>query len=153
MRKRAVTSPPDAPIRVLAALSEAAEQGAPCPTNEELGVSLGIVCSCVPHVVARLQKAGRIVIERGGNRRRITIVATGKQTAMSPQVGTFNGSALGVDREIDYAGSDRRFSAAMERVSGWFEDKVVAPPGVLRRLVPLHHSPTRCAFAHLAGAE
>jgi DNA-binding MarR family transcriptional regulator len=66
---------------ILAMISEAAEIGAPCPTNEDLGDRLGFGLSAPPQILNRLERRGLIIVERYQRSRRVTIIATGKATA------------------------------------------------------------------------
>ena len=66
------------------ALRLAAEQAKPAPTNPELAGRIGAESiSTPPRILDRLAQRGAIVIERSPTERRITIVATGKATAVS----------------------------------------------------------------------
>lgn len=147
-RRYAMKAPPDAPIRVLAALTEAAESEAPCPTNDELALRLELGATIVPHIVARLRDLGRILVEQMGNRRRITIVATGKRTAMSLSVGCAADRVLPPERKIDYDTADRAFSAAMQEIGGRFENAMTVRETLnqMPRLPPLNHTPFGCAL-------
>lgn len=68
--------------RIFAALSDAAENGRPCPIAEELSIWAG--CSAISttvRLVQRLEQRGLIKVESYQRARRVTIVATGKSTA------------------------------------------------------------------------
>ncbi len=66
---------------ILAALTDAADHGRRCPTNEELGALLDFGLSAPPGIMARLERQGLITVERYQRERRVTIVSTGKATA------------------------------------------------------------------------
>ena len=72
---------PQADGLLLAALTDAADRGARCPTNEELGDLLGMGLSAPPGIMRRLETRGLIAVEVYQRERRVTIVSTGKQTA------------------------------------------------------------------------
>lgn len=79
MRVRAL-SPREA--MVLTALSEAAERGARCPSNEELADLCGyFAVASPPGVIGRLAAMGLISVRVGQKERQVTIMATGKSTA------------------------------------------------------------------------
>jgi hypothetical protein len=70
---------------LLARLTAAADAGEPCPENAALGAAAGYACtSTVTQALAVLSEEGLIAIERRLGRRRVTICATGKQTATPP---------------------------------------------------------------------
>lgn len=76
--------------RVLTILNEAAEQGLPCPTNQEIIARLGFSSpSSSWGAISELTHAGKITVTRTtATTRRVTIVATGKETGppvMKPQ--------------------------------------------------------------------
>ena len=63
-------------------LTEAASKGAPCPNNSQILDALDLSgVSEVSPLFDRLEAEGLLVVERTGNRRRATIVATGQSTA------------------------------------------------------------------------
>jgi hypothetical protein len=59
-------------------LDEAAQRGAPCPTNSELERACGVVYAS--SAVQLIEKKGRIYVEREQNMRVVTIIATGART-------------------------------------------------------------------------
>lgn len=67
---------------LFAFLSDAASKGAPCPNNTHIQdiFDLPSVSEVNPLFIG-LETDGLIVVERTGNRRRVTIVATGASTA------------------------------------------------------------------------
>ena len=67
----------------LAALTEAADAGAPCPKNTALSVVIQGSYTEVPAVLARLKEAGLISVAKDGKRRKVTILATGRATDWS----------------------------------------------------------------------
>lgn len=77
-----------APVKVLAhckavlrLLTSAANVGAPCPSNAHLARAAGIVSTAAASgYVALLENLGVITVQRGQNRRIVTITATGKRT-------------------------------------------------------------------------
>lgn len=66
---------------ILSALKRAAEMGAPCPSNPELGAIVGYSRDTVREAIQRFVDEGRINLEVRGSKRRVTIVDTGKSTA------------------------------------------------------------------------
>ncbi|KQN37032.1 hypothetical protein ASG37_05060 [Sphingomonas sp. Leaf407] len=68
--------------RLFNTLSSIAEAGEPCPTNDGLAERLG----CDPRAVARafteLREQALIAVEPARTQRRVTIVASGKSTAV-----------------------------------------------------------------------
>jgi hypothetical protein len=67
---------------ILAAITEAAEAGEQCPTNQALGKRAGIPGpQNVPPILRKLEAAGLIRSTFGPRQRIITILATGKSTA------------------------------------------------------------------------
>jgi DNA-binding MarR family transcriptional regulator len=72
--------------RVLAAFERAANAGVAAPTNHDLSLMLGqsSVSGPVP-LVKELEARGLIRVERFHRERRVTIVATGKQTWADPR--------------------------------------------------------------------
>lgn len=67
---------------ILAAITEAAEAGEQCPTNQALGKRAGIPGpQNVPPILRKLEAAGLIRSTFGPQQRIITILATGKSTA------------------------------------------------------------------------
>lgn len=62
---------------------QAADQGAPCPSNAEIADQLDMARKAdVVDVIRTLERRGLITVERfSKSRRRVTIVGTGKQTA------------------------------------------------------------------------
>ncbi|SNT15685.1 hypothetical protein SAMN06295912_1505 [Sphingomonas laterariae] len=75
------TDPRLAEALVFTAVAEAADVGAPCPSNQDLADIIDGSVSSPPYILTRLQRQGLIAIERYQKERRITIVETGKQTA------------------------------------------------------------------------
>lgn len=71
-------------MAILSALSEAAERGAPCPTNAELAALVDYSPETVRDVVTRLDYEGHISRQRRGGRRQVTIAEIGKSTAPLP---------------------------------------------------------------------
>lgn len=68
--------------QVLSALSEAAESGVRCPSNEDLADLCGFsTIASPPGVLARLQTMGFIRVRIAQKGRQVTIMATGKSTA------------------------------------------------------------------------
>lgn len=65
---------------VLAAISDAADQGLPCPDNATLMAACGCHKTTLRDLLVRLERRGMIRAEYGAKGRRITMVATGKQT-------------------------------------------------------------------------
>lgn len=73
---------PPAEASLLAALTDAADRGLSCPTNEELSDMLGLsALSAPPQIMDRLRRRGLIEVQRYQKERRVKIVATGNQTA------------------------------------------------------------------------
>ncbi|AOF97217.1 hypothetical protein [Sphingobium sp. RAC03] len=69
-------------VLLLKALERAADAGAECPSNEDLGRTLGYSGpSKVSDLIALLEVAGLITCARGRSSRVITIVKTGRSTA------------------------------------------------------------------------
>ncbi len=68
---------------LLSLLAEAADEGAPCPTNYVLGMQVAAE-SHVPDLFASLERRGAIVVERAGNRRRVMIRASRRWTDWTP---------------------------------------------------------------------
>jgi hypothetical protein len=67
---------------LLAFLSDAASKGEPCPNNTVIHDLFNLPSvSQVNPLFLDLEADGAIVVERTGNRRRVTIVATGASTA------------------------------------------------------------------------
>lgn len=71
---------------VLAAITRAAENGQPCPTNDVLAglISADSAATSVK-VMRRLEKRGLIVVERFGMSRIVTVVESGKRTTGEPK--------------------------------------------------------------------
>lgn len=68
--------------QLYAVLVRAAESGQPCPGNTELAGRFGWDSIASPvRRMQKLEKAGRITVERGHHTRVVTIVATGQRTA------------------------------------------------------------------------
>lgn len=68
-------------VKLFDILNAAAEDGKPCPTNEELAVALDYKSWSGPASLLKvLEKRGTIKVERFTNTRRVTIVKTGKET-------------------------------------------------------------------------
>jgi hypothetical protein len=66
----------------LAMLTRAANDGAPCPSNDEIAERIGAESSATAvRTIALLEVMGCITVQRGNDRRVVTIVATGKCTA------------------------------------------------------------------------
>jgi DNA-binding MarR family transcriptional regulator len=73
-----------ADMRVLTVLSEAAERGDPCPTNEDIAARLGMHSkSNIGAYIGRLRDDGVIDVDTASRYRVVTIVATGRSTARS----------------------------------------------------------------------
>jgi signal transduction histidine kinase len=73
---------------VFAMLIEAALAGAPCPTNLEIEDALAVGSTSLgARKLALLEQRGLIRVERWQRARRVTIVATGWQTAAPPGEG------------------------------------------------------------------
>lgn len=69
--------------RVFAALKRAADAGAPCPGNAELIEVMGCKSISGPSsLISRLEARGVIRVLRFNQSRQVTIVATGKSTAL-----------------------------------------------------------------------
>jgi len=69
-------------MTVFRLLERAANAGKECPSNNDIADALGCAsCSCGPRVMNRLEAAGLISVQRGGQSRVVTICATGKRTA------------------------------------------------------------------------
>lgn len=66
---------------ILAAFSQAAEEGRKCPTNPELAPIARRAVSNISKHVARLEARGAIEIRQKASARAVKIVATGKTTA------------------------------------------------------------------------
>lgn len=70
---------------VFRAIERAAQAGAPCPTNAELAVLLGLKSTgSASAFVFALEAGGRIAVERFGSARQVTILATGQATFYDP---------------------------------------------------------------------
>lgn len=68
--------------RVYRLLEQAAKDGRPSPTNNEIADALGLMSSGgASAIITRLAQRGRIAVQRGNCNRVVTIVATGKSTA------------------------------------------------------------------------
>lgn len=66
---------------VLEIVTKAAEEGRPCPTNNEMSCRLGFKSLSGPiNALERLQRRGLVTVERFHTERRVTITATGKAT-------------------------------------------------------------------------
>ena len=69
--------------RVFDMLADAADAGAPCPSNIEIEVAIGASSSSMgAKAVDRLEQGGRIHVKRGQRARVVTIVATGRSTSL-----------------------------------------------------------------------
>ena len=66
---------------IFSALKRAAEKGAPCPGNAELGALVGCQKHAVCEAISKLAHQGKIRVEIRGSQRRVTIVETGRSTA------------------------------------------------------------------------
>lgn len=63
------------------AIERAADAGERCPSNITLARLMGVRSTgTAADVVSKLEESGRIVVERTGSSRRVTIVATGRST-------------------------------------------------------------------------
>mgnify|MGYP001810191755 CR=1 FL=1 len=104
--------------RVFAAFERAARTGSESPTNLDLAIMLGLTSpGSIPNYVQALEAAGRIRVERFHRARRVTIVATGQATHVSPQrqiAGRFSGPAVRSVAARDAAHARER--AALEAV-------------------------------------
>lgn len=68
--------------RLLEILTRAADKGEVCPTNDQICAMMGMQSiGTPPTVMNKLIKRGQISVERFGNSRIVTILATGKATA------------------------------------------------------------------------
>jgi hypothetical protein len=85
LKKAARASAPQPPIQLrelLSILTAAAEAGVPAPSNSELCDQADLAtASRASQAVSQLEALGFIRVTRSANKRRITIVASGKQTA------------------------------------------------------------------------
>ena len=67
---------------LLKILTEAAAKGEPCPTNPELAEMLDLDSIASPvRLMQSMERQGLIAVERSKHARRVTIVASGRQTA------------------------------------------------------------------------
>jgi tRNA C32,U32 (ribose-2'-O)-methylase TrmJ len=70
---------------VMRLLKDAAANGRPCPDNQTIARAIGAKSiSSAARVVASLEQANFIVVDRSRNTRVVTIVATGAHTAPHP---------------------------------------------------------------------
>lgn len=68
--------------RTLELLADLADRHAPCPTNDAIAEALGLSSATkVTRILATLETRDLVTVERRGNRRHITVRATGKSTA------------------------------------------------------------------------
>lgn len=79
-------------------LTKAAQDGAECPSNALLAAALGTGLGAAQSAVRALESQGVIVVERGQKARRVTLVATGQQTA--PIHGGEHWRTRGADYEL-----------------------------------------------------
>jgi hypothetical protein len=63
-------------------LSRAAENGDPCPMNFEIGARFGLGLNQSALMIQKLEAEGSIHVERFHQCRRVTILATGRSTAI-----------------------------------------------------------------------
>lgn len=64
-------------------LEDCAERNFPCPRNQEIQDHFGFGSAVsASHLIAELEEMGLIAVARGPNTRNVTIIATGKQTAL-----------------------------------------------------------------------
>lgn len=71
----------DAENVLLGMIAEAAVKGAPCPSNADMSLALGITPQAVINVMKRMETAGTIKVRRASQSRIVTIVETGAVTA------------------------------------------------------------------------
>lgn len=76
-----MTTLPPADALLLSTLTDAADRGVPCPTNEDLADMLGFGLSAPPGIMRRLEMRGLIRVEKYQRERRVTIMSTGNKTA------------------------------------------------------------------------
>ena len=69
--------------KVFSMIRAAATLGRPCPTTIEIANHLGLASLTAHRMVKRLEAAGRLRVESGGNWRIVTILATGERTLRS----------------------------------------------------------------------
>jgi predicted MarR family transcription regulator len=68
-------------------LCQAAENNEPCPLNMDIEFALGFNSTSMgPKMIRKLEEKGLIVVQRFQKYRTVEIVATGKQTALSPSM-------------------------------------------------------------------
>src|SRR5688572_4142661 len=67
--------------KIFALLKQAAERREPCPTNRTLGERFGCGDQAIVSAFYFLEANGMIAVERGNDRRVVTIAATGQRTA------------------------------------------------------------------------
>lgn len=67
--------------KIFAILRETAERGEVCPTNDILAERFGCGTTVIVNALAFLEGAGMIAVERGSDKRVVTILASGKRTA------------------------------------------------------------------------
>lgn len=73
--------PPERLETLYAWLVDCAETGLPCPRNSEICERFGLASiSSAAKLIARLEGAGRIAVERTRSTRRVTITASGART-------------------------------------------------------------------------
>ena len=68
------------------AIAKAAAAGARCPTNEELGALVGVAAggtATISGVIGKLERDGKIAVERFATQRRVTIAASGDVTLVT----------------------------------------------------------------------
>lgn len=92
-------------------LEDCAERNLPCPRNQEIQdhFNFGSAVSA-SHLIAELEEMGLITVVRGANRRNVTIVSTGKETAdrwVSPSAPKITES----ERKRQQIPTPRRFTA------------------------------------------
>jgi DNA-binding transcriptional regulator YhcF (GntR family) len=66
--------------KIFGLLKQAAERGERCPTNRMLGERFGCGDQAIVSAFHFLESCGMITVERGNDRRVVTICATGKRT-------------------------------------------------------------------------
>lgn len=69
--------------KIFALIRQAAERGERCPTNRVLGTRFGVGNQTIVSAFHFLESCGMIRVERGHDRRVVTICATGKSTTGS----------------------------------------------------------------------
>ncbi len=67
--------------KIFGIIKQAAERGESCPTNRNLGERFGCGDTPIVNALVFLEANGMIEVERGNDRRVVTIRATGERTA------------------------------------------------------------------------